>query len=96
MKQFVCPKCGSDHIKELSICVVAHRVIQWSASGEPEDYGQGEVYWESDRPYSCLRGPGASPVLTLECGYCGERFHKARRVDPRRSIKISGQPSPST
>ncbi|MFI5352607.1 MAG: hypothetical protein ACHQZS_06535 [Candidatus Binatales bacterium] len=74
MKRFICPKCGSDHIKELSICVVTHEVIKWSDSGEPEDYAQGEVDWESDMPYSALRGPEAQPSLTLECGHCGEQF----------------------
>jgi len=94
MKRFVCPKCGSDHINELSICVVTHEVIKWSDSGEPEDYAQGEVDWESDMPYSCLRGPRTKPVLTLECSYCGDRFHKAKRIDTRRAIKISRQQSP--
>ncbi len=94
MKQFVCPKCGSDNVKELSICVVAHRVTEWSASGKPEDYAQGEVDWESDMPYSCLRGPETKPVLTLECGHCGEQFPKAKRIDRRGAIKIPGQPSP--
>jgi predicted RNA-binding Zn-ribbon protein involved in translation (DUF1610 family) len=94
MKRFVCPKCGSDHIKELSICVVTHEVIKWSDSGEPEDYAQGEVDWESDMPYAALRGPGARAGLTLECGHCGEQFRKAKRIDPRRATKIPRQPSP--
>lgn len=86
--RFVCPKCGSDEINELAICVVTHRVIEWSASGKPEDYAQAEVDWESDMPYSCLRGPGTKPVLTLECGHCAEQFRKAKRLGPRSAIKI--------
>jgi predicted RNA-binding Zn-ribbon protein involved in translation (DUF1610 family) len=93
MKRFVCPKCGSDHIKELSICVVTHEVIKWNDSGQPEDYAQGEVDWESDMPYAALRGPEARTGLTLECSRCGEQFRKAKRIDTGRASKTSRQPS---
>lgn len=81
MSPFVCPKCGCDHINELSICVVTQPVTKWSESGEPEDYGQGEVDWESDMPYACLRGPQTEPKLTLECAHCGEQFEKPKRLE---------------
>jgi hypothetical protein len=80
MRRFVCPKCASDQVNELSICVVTHPVIKWSDAGKPEDYEQGEVDWESDMPYAALRGPEAQPSITFECGRCGEQFGTPKRI----------------
>jgi len=80
MNRFVCPNCGSDHISELSICVVVRRVAKWSDSGEPEECAREEIDWESDMPYAALRGPKARPGVTLECGHCGEQFEKPRQI----------------
>src|SRR5262249_13510333 len=48
MTRYECPTCGSEKINELSLCVVLHRVMEWSIRGEPRDYGEPTVDWESD------------------------------------------------
>ncbi len=89
MNRFVCPKCGCGDFAELSLCVLSHRVAKWSNSGEPEEYEQAEVDWESDMPYVCLGGPRTALKVTLECSHCGEQFEKPRRTDrPRKRATV--------
>jgi predicted RNA-binding Zn-ribbon protein involved in translation (DUF1610 family) len=79
---FVCPKCGSDGIYELALCVVIHRVRRWSRTGTPIEYEAPEVDWESDMPYDSLAGFSREKTgVTFECANCMEQFeHPARRA----------------
>ena len=73
---FVCPKCGCEEIAELSLYVVATPVTKWSASGEPEEYGDAEIDWEADFPYGILFDRKPVPELILQCMYCAAQFGK--------------------
>jgi|SRR5580658_8266948 hypothetical protein len=80
--EFVCPKCRSGNIYELSLCVVIHRIRQWNDAGIPEDYESPEVDWESDMPYDLLlKSPRKAPVLTFECGECMAQFEHPKRAE---------------
>jgi predicted RNA-binding Zn-ribbon protein involved in translation (DUF1610 family) len=87
MRIFVCPKCGCADINELSLCVVMHRVSEWSDDGQPERYDEGEVDWESDMPYDFLGRPlDREPKITFECCRCGEQFERPKPADVARRI----------
>jgi predicted RNA-binding Zn-ribbon protein involved in translation (DUF1610 family) len=79
--RFVCPKCGSDGIYELALCVVIHRIRRWGKKGTPLEYESPEVDWESDMPYDSLAGFCRERTgATFECANCMEQFeHPARR-----------------
>ena len=80
-RRFVCPECGSDEINELSMCVVAHPVTEWSYSGEPESFGDPEVDWDSDIPYLKLTMAPEPAPRTLECSQCCEQFELPKVID---------------
>jgi hypothetical protein len=80
--EFVCPKCRSGNIYELSLCVIIHRVRQWSDAGIPEDYEPLEVDWESDMPYDLLlKKPRKAPVPIFECEECTAQFEHPKRAE---------------
>ncbi|MFZ0889625.1 MAG: hypothetical protein WA005_14325 [Candidatus Binataceae bacterium] len=89
MTQFVCPRCGCGDIAELRLCVVSHPVAKWSNSGEPEDYEEAAVDWESDMAYLSPGGSETPREVTLECSQCGEQFEKPRRVNRPRRARVS-------
>jgi len=80
--EFVCPKCGSPNIYELSLCVVIHYIRRWGADGIPEEYEDDpEVDWESDMPYDNLLGPNRKKMaLTFECDNCTAQFEHPQRA----------------
>jgi hypothetical protein len=87
MNLFVCPKCGYGEINELGLCVVMHRVTEWSADGQPLAYDEGKVDWESDMPYDSLGGPlDRESRFTFECCRCFEQFEKPKPADIARRI----------
>lgn len=87
MNPFVCPKCGYANINELSLCVVAHRVSEWSLDGQPLAYDEGKVDWESDMPYNVLGRPlDREPKPTYECCRCGEQFERPKPANEARRI----------
>jgi hypothetical protein len=76
LNAFLCPKCGSDDICELTLCVIIHRVGRWNQDGTPEEYEGSEVDWESDMPYDMLDGPQRTEHRpTFECTNCTAQFH---------------------
>lgn|SRR5579872_4202909 len=80
--EFVCPKCKSGNIYELSLCVVIHPVRRWNKDGTAEEYEAPEVDWESDMPYDALLGRnGKTPVLTFECGECMQQFEHPKPAE---------------
>jgi hypothetical protein len=87
MNIFVCPKCGYGNINELSLCVVTHRVTEWEASGQPKEFGEPIVDFESDMPYEMLVPPVDRELKpTFECCRCGEQFEKPKPADIARRI----------
>ena len=76
---FACPKCGTDEINELTVCVVSHPVKTWSTGGDPSSYGNPIVDWQSDYPYSVVGG-GESKI-TFECSNCMAQFEHPKRRD---------------
>jgi predicted RNA-binding Zn-ribbon protein involved in translation (DUF1610 family) len=84
---FVCPKCGYGSINELSLCVVTHRVAGWDLAGQPTEFGEPKVDWESEMPYDSLGGPlDREPKTIFECCRCGEQFEKPKPSDISRRI----------
>ncbi len=76
LNAFLCPKCGSENICELTLCVIIHRVGRWGQDGMPEEYEASEVDWESDMPYDMLDGPQRTEHRpTFECTNCTAQFH---------------------
>ncbi len=78
--EFVCPVCGYDRIAELAVSVVLHEVSRWKASGEPEEYDDPEVDWETDFPYAALHHSRGPPSKTFECRRCCEQFERPVRA----------------
>lgn len=81
MVTFACPKCGYGELIELSVCVVSYPILAWDDKGSVSRYGEAEVDWESDLPYSILSEPYAKPTVTYECERCRAQFSNPRRVD---------------
>jgi hypothetical protein len=76
LSAFLCPKCGSGDICELTLCVVIHRIGRWNQDGTPEEYEISEVDWDSDMPYDILEGPQKTEHRpTFECTNCTAQFH---------------------
>ena len=87
MHIFVCPKCGCGDINELSLCVVMHRVTEWTDDGQPAAYDEGKVDWESDLPYDSLGAPlDRESKFTFECCRCLEQFEAPKPADIARRI----------
>jgi predicted RNA-binding Zn-ribbon protein involved in translation (DUF1610 family) len=87
--KFVCPKCGSDRMYELALCVVIHRVRRWAKEGTPEEYEAPEVDWESDMPYGSLRGLNEAVAPTFECAECDVQFEQPKRAEGSEGIAPS-------
>jgi hypothetical protein len=79
MGTFVCPKCASDEINELTVCVVSHPVKNWSDAGEPTSYGNPIIDWQSDYPYSIVGGGDSK--ITFECANCMAQFENPKRSE---------------
>ncbi len=63
------------------MCVVVHPVTAWSDAGEPLDFDDPEVDWDSDMPYLTDLYLGHRPPRTLECSQCCEQFEHPRELD---------------
>ncbi len=77
--EFVCPVCGYDRIAELAVSVVLHEVSRWKESGEPEEYEDPEVEWETDFPYASLHRLRGRLPKTFECRRRCEQFERPVR-----------------
>lgn len=60
MKIWVCPECGGTRIAEWSRVYVRNVVTEWTDDGEPLDYGEDMVDWDSKEDcgatgYQCLQ-----------------------------------------
>jgi hypothetical protein len=81
MSEFVCPYCGESEISELSWCVVLYPVARWTDDGAALDYGEAEVDWESDMPYTGMDQSPSDQRPVYECRYCAKQFRKPSRSD---------------